>query len=229
MCAKKTAVMIFPYFSLQEITCLTSSLTVWYDRETDVFASSKDIIKSEDGFQVTANKTFEEFDAEDYDCLILPGIINPLPALFDERNIEFLRKLQDTQIVIASISSSPLLLAKAGLLGNCRFTCGVFDEMLRYLDFVPIHNIVHTPVYKDGNIITAIGFAFREFAVQVLRAIGIECPDDILQGAKKEYSDEELTFEMGEENFKEFLEEYSKYCRAREARLPLGEAVSKAD
>ena len=209
--AKKTAVMIYPYFSLQEITCLTSALALWYEREIDVFAATKDIITSEDGFQVIAGKTFDEFEAADYDCLILPGIINPIPALFEQRNIEFLHGLRDKDLLIASISSSPLLLAKAGLLEHRRFTSGVFDEMLRYLDFVPLQNVMHTPVCKDGNIITAIGFAFREFAVQVLRALGLKCSDDILKGVEKEYTEEELTFQMGEENFKEFLEEYAKY------------------
>lgn len=207
MC-KKIAVMIYPYFSLQEITCLTSCIAVWEAGEMDVFASSKSAMKSEEGFQVIASKTFDEFVVEDYDCLILPGILNPLPALFDEENIRFLRKLTDKDILIASISSSPLLLAKAGLLENYQFTSGVFDEMLQFLDFVPQQNIVHVPVCKDRNMITAIGFAFREFAVEVMHAIGIECGDDILQGVKKEYSDAELTFEMGEENFNEFLKEY---------------------
>jgi len=209
--AKKAAVMIYPYFSLQEITCLTSALTLWYGWELDVFAASKDVVASEDGFQVMANKTFGEFDAADYSCLILPGIINPLPALFDERNIDFLRGLKDKELLISAISSSPLLLAKAGLLDDRRFTSGVFDEMLRYLDFVPLQNVVHTPVYMDGKIITAIGFAFREFTVQVLRALGLECSDDIMKGVDREYTEEELTFGMREEDFKEFREEYEKY------------------
>jgi protein deglycase len=209
MASKKAAVMIYPYFSLQEITCLTSCLTVFYEREIDVFASSKEIMKSEDGFQVIANKSFEMFEVSEYDCLILPGIINPIPALNDVKNIEFLQTLKGKDIVIASISSSPLLLAKAGLLEDCKFTCGIFDEMIEYLDFVPKRNVVHTPVYKDGNVITAIGFAFREFAISVLHAIGIDCDDDILGGISKTYTEEELIFKMGEENFKEFLDQYN--------------------
>lgn len=213
MSTKKSAVMIYPHFSLQEITCLTSCLTIWYEREITVFASSKDIMKSEEGFQVVADKTFDEFIPDDYDCLILPGIINPLPALFDRKNIEFLSSLAGKDIIIASISSSPLLLAKAGLLEHCRFTCGLFDEMIQYFDFVPEQNVSHTPVCRDKNIITAIGFAFREFAVEVLRAVGIDCDDTILQSVTREYSEEELTFKMGGEQFKEFMDEYHKHLK----------------
>lgn len=210
---RKCAVMIYPFFSLQEITCLTSCLAIWEEREIDVFASSKDVIKSEEGFQVIAHKTFEEFCVDDYDCLILPGIINPMPALFDEKNIAFLKTLEGKDIVIASISSSPLLLAKAGLLKDKKFTSGVFDEILQFYDFVPKENIVHVPIHRDGHVITAVGFAFREFAVEVLHAVGLECRDDIFDSVNKVYSEEELTFKMGEDHFREFHEEYDAYSK----------------
>ena len=208
---QKTAVMIYPFFSLQEITCLTSCLKIWEEREIDTYASSKAIVKSEEGFQVTANKTFEEFEESAYDCLILPGILNPMPALFDAANIRFLETLAGKDILIASISSSPLLLAKAGLLKDKKFTVGIFEEMYPVFPFVPKENLVRTPVCKDGNLITAVGFAFKEFAIQTLRALGIECRDDVLDGVYKEFTEEELTFRMGEEGFKEFLDEYNKY------------------
>jgi len=210
---KKAAVMIYPYFSLQEITCLTSCLTLWYERQIDVFASSETPVTSEDGFRVLPAKTFAQFHIDDYDCLILPGIINPLPALFDEKSIAFLRGLKGEDILIASISSSPLLLAKAGLLDDRKFTSGVFEEMLDYLDFVPKPNIVRKPIYRDQNLITAIGFAFLEFTVQTLRALGLDCDDNILQGVTREFTESELTFSMGEANFKEFLEEYQSYLK----------------
>lgn len=208
---KKIAVMIYPYFSMQEISCLTDGLKVYFDIDVDVFAASKEIIKSEDNFQVIANKTFEEFSPEEYCCLILPGIYNPLPALFEERNIEFLRSLKGKDILISAISSAPMLLAKAGLLENVQFTCGIFDEICRELDFIPYENIVYQPIIKDGNIITAIGFAFREFAEETIRALGIsECPDGLFCGVLREYTEEELTVSMGEEHFSEFMEEYAQ-------------------
>jgi len=208
---KKIAVMIYPFFSLQEITCLTSALTIWRGRKLDVFAASKDPIRSEDGFSVTADKLFSEFNAEEYDCVILPGILDPLPALFEKGNIEFLRGLADKDIIIAAISSAPLLLAKAGLLEDREFTSAVWDEILQYLDFVPKDNIARVPVCKDGNIITAVGFAFREFAVAVLRALCMDCGDNIFPSAKKEYTAEELTFKMGKKDFAEFFKEYRRY------------------
>ena len=42
---KKAAVMIYPYFSLQEITCLTSCLALWYERKIVVFAASMEAVQ----------------------------------------------------------------------------------------------------------------------------------------------------------------------------------------
>jgi 4-methyl-5(b-hydroxyethyl)-thiazole monophosphate biosynthesis len=188
-------------------------LVLGEEREIDVFASVKQIMKSEDGFQVTANKSFGEFVADDYDVLILPGILNPIPALFDAENINFLSKLRNQKLLIASISSSPILLAKAGLLDNRRFTCGLFDEVIQFLDFIPSENVTHTLICRDENLVTAVGLAFREFAIEVLRAIGIESSDDFFLGGMKNYTKDELTFKMGEENFKEFLREYEEFAK----------------
>lgn len=214
MHTKKAAIMIYPFFSLQEVTCLTSYLSLYLDYTIDVYASTTEPVPSEDNFQVVANKLFHEFTAADYDCLILPGIVNPIPALHNPANANFLQSLAGQDIIIGSISSSPLLLAQAGLLADKTFTSGVFDEMLQWFDFVPTQNIVHTPVHTDGSMVTAIGFAFREFAVAVLRAMGHECKDNIFPPISREYTAEELTFRMGAGNFKAFTDEYLAYPSA---------------
>ena len=213
---KKIAVMIYPYFSMQEISCLTDGLKVYFDIDVEVLASSKDIIKSEDNFQVIASKTFDEVDPEAYSCLILPGIWNPLPALFDEKNIAFLRSLKGKDILICAISSAPMLLAKAGLLEDIHFTCGIFDEICQALEFIPYKNIIYQPLVRDRNFITAIGFAFREFAVETIRVLGIDaCENGLFSGVTRAYTEEELMVQMGEANFREFMEEYRGYQQSR--------------
>lgn len=210
---KKIAVMIYPHFSMQEITFLTDGLKVYFDVDIEVFASSKDLIPTEDNFLVTAHKTFEEFDPENYGCLILPGILNPLPALFDEKNIEFLRRLKGKDILISSISSSPLLLARAGLLDDVKFTAGFWEEIGETLEFVPHRNLIHQPLVRDGNLITAMGFAYREFAIETIRTLGIDpCEKGLFNGVTREYTEDELVFRMGQENFREFMEEYNSYA-----------------
>ena len=122
----KYAVLIYPDFSLQEITCLTSALTVWFGEKIDILASERKPYSSEEGFQVTPAKTVDEADPAGYACVILPGTVNPLPALFDEKLIGFLRRGKGTDTLFAAISSSPALLCKAGLLDGKDFTAGFF-------------------------------------------------------------------------------------------------------
>ncbi len=208
---KKIAVMLYPNFSLQEITCLTSCFTVWFGEKIDFLASEKKLYESEDGFLVMPTKVFDEAEPSAYDCLILPGIIDPLPALFDERNIAFLKKLENATTLIAAISSAPLLLAKAGLLNDTKFTAGFFMQMTKAFDFIKADNFIHKPILEDKNIITGIGFAFREFAECVLKRLDYDIGDNFMMPVQKEYTEEELTFYWTDPEYEEFKDELKTY------------------
>jgi 4-methyl-5(b-hydroxyethyl)-thiazole monophosphate biosynthesis len=208
---KKIAVVIYPYFSLQEITTLTSCLKIWFDKDIDYLGSELTIYKSEEGFNVTPTKTFNDANIDDYNCIILPGIINPLPALYDNRLINFLSELKNREILIASISSSPLLLAKAGLLSEVKFTAGIFMQMVDLFSFINRENFIHRPVVKDKNIITAIGFAFREFAHLVLNELKLDVSESFMLPVTKEYTENELTYYWEDNDYQEFLEELNRY------------------
>lgn len=72
-------------------------------------------------------------------------------------------------------------------------------EVIEEYKFIPRKNLVRKPVHVDSNLITAIGFAFREFAVDVAHKVGIPCEEHIFKGVIKEYTEEELTFYMEEQ------------------------------
>lgn len=209
----KYAVLIYPYFSLQEITCLTSCLSVWFEQKIDIIASERKAYSSEDFFQVVPNKTLDEVDPSDYDCIILPGIINPLPALHDERIIEFLKKGKSANTLFAAISSSPLLLAKAGLLDNKDFTAGFFMQMADIFPFISKTHFRHKPIVEDGNVITAIGMFFREFAEIVLTKLGYNVGKNFMLMDNREYSEEALTFYWTDADYQEFLGELKEYAQ----------------
>lgn len=57
---RKFAVMLYPDFSLQEITCLTSALTVWFGETIDFIASESKEYQSEEGLRVFPTKTVSE-------------------------------------------------------------------------------------------------------------------------------------------------------------------------
>ncbi len=201
---KKAAVMLYPLFSMQEISC-TTELFKFYDKEIVTFAAGGEAVKSEDGFTILPDEPFENFRREDFDCLILPGIWEPLPVMLDERNVSFLEQFRgDGELVIAAISSAPLLLGKAGLLEGKRFTHGVFEEFLDAFPVMPREGIIRTFLVEDGNLITAYGGAFREFAAAVGRKVGIDCPETIFSPmAGEKYAEEYFIFHLPPEEMEE--------------------------
>lgn len=209
--SKKYAVLIYPDFSLQEITCLTSCLTVWFGEKIDIIASEKKLCKSEDGFSVMPDKTVEEAEISDYDCLILPGTVFPLQPLYDQKLIDFLKRGKNADTLIAAISSSPILLSKAGLLEGRDFTSGYFMQMADTFPFVEKENFVHKAIVEDGNVITGIGMFFREFAQAVLRRFDYDIGENFMRDKPEEYTEEELTFYWSEEEYQEFLEELKSF------------------
>ena len=211
MSDKKYAVMIYPNFSLQEITCLTSALTVWFGEKLDFIASENREYLSEEGFRILPTKVTSQAKITDYDCLILPGTINPLPAVFDDKLIDFLKAGAGSQVVFAAISSSPLLLSKAGILNGKKFTSGYFMQMADTFDFVEKDNFIHKGIVEDGNVITGIGMFFREFAETVLRRFEYDIGNNFMRYTPEEYTEEELTFYWSDDEYKEFLEELKEY------------------
>ena len=205
------AVILYPNFSLQEITCLTSALSVWFEEKIDFIASENKEYCSEEGLRVVPTKTMADTNISDYDCVILPGTINPLPAIYDDRLIDFLRSGINTNVVFAAISSSPLLLAKAGVLKGKKFTAGFFMQMAEVYPFIEKENFTHEGVVCDGNVITGIGMFFREFAEAVLQRFEYDIGNNFMRDKPEDYTEEELTFYWSEEDYREFLDELKEY------------------
>ena len=200
---KKVLCIIYPNFSLYEITALTSTLALSFDITIDYAASDYSIVVSEDGLPCQPTKTLDQIRIEEYSCVILPGMVNIGPALQDEKLISFLRDLGEQDILIAAISSAPLLLAKAGLLKDTKFTGGIWQNFFDYFEFLPRENFKAKAVLQDKNIITAVGFAHQEFARKVILGLGLVGNADNYFKERNQYSEEELIFNLSEEEFAE--------------------------
>lgn len=57
---KKAAIMLYPRFSMQEISC-TTELFLFYDKEIVTFSADGGPVKSEDGFTILPDRPFDEF------------------------------------------------------------------------------------------------------------------------------------------------------------------------
>ena len=198
---KKVLCIIYPNFSLYEITTLTSTLALSFDITIDYVASEHSMMVSEDGLPCQSTKTLDQIRIEDYSCVILPGMVNIGPALKDEKLLSFLRDLGEQDILIASISSAPLLLAKAGLLKDTKFTGGIWQNFFDYFEFLPRENFQPKLVVQDKQIITAIGFAHQEFARKVILRLGLAADTDNYFKEQNEYAEEDLIFTLSDEEF----------------------------
>jgi len=198
---KKVLCIIYPNFSLYEITTLTSTLALSFGVTIDYVASEHSIVISEDGLPCQPIKTLDQIRIEEYSCVILSGMVNIGPALQDEKLISFLRELGEQDILIAAISSAPLLLAKAGLLKDTKFTGGIWQNFFDYFEFLPRENFQPKVLVQDKQIITAIGFAHQEFARKVILSLGLAENTDNYFKEKNEYSEEDLLFTLSDEEF----------------------------
>ena len=198
---KKVLCLIYPNFSLYEITALTSTLALSFDVTIDYVASDHSMVVSEDGLLCQPTKTLDQICIEEYSCVILPGMVNIGPALQDEKLISFLKDLGEQDILIAAISSAPLLLAKAGLLNDTKFTGGIWQNFFDYFEFLPRENFQPKVIVQDKQIITAIGFAHQEFARKVILSLGLAENTDNYFKERNDYSEEDLIFTLSDQEF----------------------------
>ena len=198
---KKVLCIIYPNFSLYEITALTSTLALSFDITIDYATSDHSIVVSEDGLPCQPTKTLDQICIEEYSCVILPGMVNIGPTLKDEKLISFLRDLGEQDILIAAISSAPLLLAKAGLLKDTKFTGGIWQNFFDYFEFLSRENFQPKLVVQDKQIITAIGFAHQEFARRVILSLGLAENTDNYFKKQNEYAEEDLIFTLSDKEF----------------------------
>lgn len=209
---KNMALLVYPEFSMQEISSICFLFRWLCEQETVVFASSLKPVKSEEGLLIQPHFTVDQFCIEDYDCLILPGCSNPSLSIGDEKLITFLRQFaHHSEFLIGAICSAPMFLSKAGLLNRRKFTNSVPEPGNELLPFIEHENHVYEPVVEDGNIITAMGLAYNEFAIAIVRKLGYDCPDKILTGVQDDDTIERYRYILTDEELEEFKQAFGVY------------------
>lgn len=209
---KKIALLVYPAFSLQEIANLLRLFRWQYDTITDIIYTEKITVKSEEGITVMPDKTCDEFSPIDYDCLILSGCSDIRMALRNQKLKDFLSTFKDnSDFIIAAICSAPLFLAQAGLLHEKKYTDSLFVEMRNFFYFVEEENFLPLPVVEDGNIITANGSAFNDFAVHLAKKLGYECQSPIFPGYINSWKKDDYLHHLSNESQEDFLKEFKDF------------------
>lgn len=182
---KKTAILLYDLFSNYELSVALSVLAQ-AEKQYDVFCLNEEAL-SEEGLRVKRSKALQELAIAEYDSLLLPGCMDPREIIDDSRIHAFLRNFDLATHVVASISSSPLLLLKAGMLDGKAYIAGVMKEGLLEEGFTmeQMHGMrdvtelknadgTITKCMRDGNLLTAVGSDFINFGIAFGNMLGLE-------------------------------------------------------
>jgi len=162
-----TYVLLYDDFVEFEITL---TLLLLRDKsQIQTFTVDEDIVPSFGTMKVKSDMNVLDVDPEIVDFLLIPG---GEPGKYSERtDIQtLLRAIHERGIPIAAICGGPEFLAQAGILDGKQMTHGHDPEYAKQV-FSECH-IQDIDVVVDGNIITARGQAYAEFAVEVYRQLG---------------------------------------------------------
>ncbi|QBQ07577.1 4-methyl-5(b-hydroxyethyl)-thiazole monophosphate biosynthesis protein [Spiroplasma gladiatoris] len=131
-----------------------------------VSISDKNEVVGSHGISIRADKTIQEIDFNNYDCLILPGGQPGVDNLMESETLmKNLVEHAKKEKTLAAICAAPQILGKLGLVDNKEVThypgC---DKYLQKAILKP-----HISAIEDGNIITgsSIGAALQ-FGLQIV-------------------------------------------------------------
>lgn len=167
----KILVFIFDGMTDYEITFITHLLGADAGKEIITVAYEDKIIKSRSGFLYKPSAMVSDVVNEDAEGLIICG-----GWYGDTRNelIQLINNLNSKDKLIAAIcGAGTIFLAKSGILNNVKYTTPVVQwtdkhkEVFGEKDPFPRENFVQKRVIRDGNIITAQGIAFIDFAIEI--------------------------------------------------------------
>lgn len=143
-------------------------------REIVTVGFSRDPVVSYSGIPTVADLTLEDAQAlMDVEVFLMPG--GPLRERSEPLE-SLLLALNGRNALLAAICFGPQYLARAGLLSARRYTTSCSPENIRNKgleDFFPRGLYTAERVVTDGNIITAQGHAFVDFAFAIVRYLGI--------------------------------------------------------
>ncbi len=163
---------MYPKFSEYELTVALSILMQGKKPVVTIGLNDRPV-RGEAGLTCIPDTTIDQANQAEIDSLLLTGCMDVLALQNEADLIEFIRKTGSNASVIASISSSPFLLAKAGLLQGKKYTIGMTEENRKKTGVFEAENYSGEPVVRDGNLITATGRNFIQFGTVLGQALNL--------------------------------------------------------
>ncbi len=165
---KKILVLLYDKFVGYEIILATTLLKSRYE----IITAAPEIgpFTESSGLLINAHLTLDEVNIEDYEAVIIPGGIWH-DLLANCRVTELLKLAHQQGKVLGAICAAPIHLAKAGILQDRQYTTSLDEE--EGGELFEWENWLDEPVVIDGNIITAKGNAYLEFAFALADLLGL--------------------------------------------------------
>lgn len=138
---------------------------------------NQDFVTSVEGFKVMADQKLKDVDTKDVELLLIPG--GNTPTILGNAYLkQFIKSVNAQGAVIGAICFAPVLLGEADILENKQFTTSVGTDDESFTLFKNGH-FTNEDVVVDGNIITAKGNAYVEFALEVCKHMELVKPDHL--------------------------------------------------
>lgn len=116
------------------------------------------------GLTVQADLPLSRVNQEEYAALVIPGGV-PETIIDREEVSALIRSFHRAGKTVAAICMAPVHLARAGVLDGRAYTTSASQNYRGFFDW---ERKVDRPVVVDGNVITALGSAFVEFALTLM-------------------------------------------------------------
>jgi|LGOV01.1.fsa_nt_gb putative intracellular protease/amidase len=152
------------------------------------FAKEEKPIRSISGMIYHPEYGIDQINVNDFDGIIIPG---GWQAEHPAKLKEFLQEINNQNKLIGAICAAPWILATSGILLNKKYTTSIGSWGEKHKEFFKIENPFNWENFKDarvvcdGNIITAKGIAFIDFAIKVLELLGQFSNEDEIEEFRK--------------------------------------------
>jgi putative intracellular protease/amidase len=182
-------IALFYYDGFAEFEIVLSCLLLHHKHDIMAIALENRVYTSEEQQKFCVDQVLKDVDADAIDLLIIPGG-DPAPLMGNQELKSFIEDLVRKNKKIGGICGGAILLAGLGVLKGKKCTgntSGVKpgDNDYKYFSEAIVSD---EQVVVDGNIVTAQGQAYAEFAAELARQMGLfkinEDYDDCLKWLK---------------------------------------------
>lgn len=157
-----------------EITLLLHRLKNTGKKEIVAISENMAVIEAQSGLHYTPDRLISQItDVSEYEALIIPG--GPVNNTRNEI-CPLIKEMIDADRVVAAICFAPQYLGRAGILQDYLFTTSCSEKKIQQLGCEdPFYRPNERDVrcLRDRNVITAKGFAFIDFAMEVCEVLEI--------------------------------------------------------